>query len=175
MRIYTHAVKILVLLLVVQLISACGYRPSSKFSRDILGQKISTSVIISTEDPENTVLIKDAVDSAIIETLQASLVSKSQSDTHLALSISNPKYLPIQYDVNGFVSTYRMSIRLKIIRDTNGTSKTYITRGTYDFSVNPNAVVTDQDRFDAIKNSASKAINEFISKISAEGARTNRE
>ena len=175
MRISSHLLKLLVLLLIIQLISACGYRPSSKFSRNILGQKISTSITISVEDPENTVLIKDAVDGAIVEIFQASLVSKNQSDTHLALSISKPTYSPIQYDANGFVIVYRMSVSLNIIKYNNGESKTYITKGTYDFSVTPNAVVTDQDRFDAIKNGALKAINGFISKISAEGARINRE
>ncbi len=175
MSIYSHTMKVLVLLLIVQLISACGYKPGSKFSRDILGQKISTSVSISVENPENTVLIKDAVDSAIVESLQASLVSRDQSDTHLDLSILKPRYSPIQYDSNGFVVTYRMSIGLNIIKYTNGVSKRYTTRGTYDFSVVPNAVVTEQERFDAIKFSASKAINEFISKISAEGARINKE
>ncbi len=175
MNIYSRAMKVLVLLLIVQLISACGYRPSSKFSRDILGQKISTSVTISAQDPENTVLIKDAVDSAIVESLQASLVSRDQSDSHLELSISKPNYSPIQYDSNGFVITYRMSIGLNVIRYSNGISKSYKTHGTYDFSVAPNAVVTEKERFDAIKFSASKAINEFISKISAEGARINRE
>ncbi|MCF6339728.1 MAG: LPS assembly lipoprotein LptE [Sulfurimonas sp.] len=175
MNIYSRAIKLLVLLLIAQLISACGYSPSSKFSRDILGQKISTSVTISAKDPENSVLIKDAVDSAIVESLQASLVGKNESDTHLALSISNPTYLPIQYDSNGFIVTYRMSVRLKIISYNNGISKNYITHGTYDFSVVPNAVITDKERFDAIKFSASKAINEFISKTSAEGARINKE
>ena len=175
MNIYSRTIKVLVLFLIILLISACGYRPSSKFSRDVLGQNISTSVTISVEDPENTVLIKDAVDSAIIESLQASLVSRDQADTHLAIAILKPSYSPIQYDSNGFVITYRMSIGLTIIKYSNGTSKRYNTRGTYDFSVVPNAVVTEKERFDAIKFSASKAINEFISKISAEGARINRE
>lgn len=175
MKICSQVIKLLIVLLMVQLITACGYTPSSKFSRDILGQKISTSVTISAQDPENTVLIKDAVDSAIVESLQASLVSRNQSDTHLALSISKPSYYPIQYDSNGFVVAYRMSIYLKIIRYTKDTVKKYSTHGTYDFSVVANAVVTDKERFDAIKFSAAKAINEFISKLSAEGANINRE
>lgn len=174
MKIYSQLIKLLALVLIVQLITACGYQPSSKFSRDVLGQKISTSVTISAQDPENTVLIKDAVDSAIVESLQASLVSRNQSDTHLALSISAPSYYPIQYDANGFVITYRMSVALNIIRYTKGEAKKYLTKGTHDFSVVANAVITDKERFDAIKFSASKAINEFISKISAEGANINR-
>jgi len=171
----THALKFLSLFLVVILISACGYRPSAKFSRDLLGQKISTSVRISSEDPENTVLIKDAVDSAIVETLQASLTSKNTSDTHLNISMGNPVYSPIQYDANGYIIAYRMLVTLQVTKLQEGKSKIYSSKGTYDFSVTPNAVITDQERFDAIKFGASKAISSFIAKVSSEGARNKKE
>ncbi len=163
--------KVILLLLALLVLTSCGYKPSSKFSRDILGEKISTSVVISQTDPENTVLIKDAVDGAIVETLQASLTSRSHSDSHLVFSISAPNYTPIQYDQNGYVIAYRMKITLNIVRYTKGKQKSYIAKGTYDFSVTPNAVVTDQERFDAIKLSAAKAIDSFIAQLSSEGAR----
>ncbi|MCW9025685.1 MAG: LPS assembly lipoprotein LptE [Thiovulaceae bacterium] len=168
-------VKVILTLLVISIITACGYRPSAKFSRELLGQKISTEVKISREDPENTVLIKDAVDSAIVETLQSSLTTKNKSDSHLEISMANPVYSPIQYDSNGYVIAYRMTVTLKIIKYQDGKSKTYTSKGSYDFSVTPNAVITDQERFDAIKFGASKAISSFIAKLSAEGARYKRE
>ena len=163
--------KIILLVLVSLLITSCGYKPSSKFSRAVLGEKISTSVIISREDPENTVIIKDAVDTAIIETLQASLTSRADSDSHLVFSISTPRYSAIQYDDNGYIIAYRMRIILNITRFYDDKEKKYIANGTHDFSITPNAVVTDQERFDAIKSSASKAIDSFIAQLSAEGTR----
>ncbi len=150
---------------------ACGYQPSSKYARQIVGEKISTSVVISALDPENTVIIKDAVDSAVISVFHSALTSRQNSQTHLNLSITNPSYTPVQYDANGFVIGYRMSIALNITRQHNGLSKGYITHGTYDFAVDPNAVVTEQQRFDAIKLGAAKAIRSFIAQVSAEGAR----
>lgn len=166
-----HMRKIILLLLVSLLFTSCGYKPSSKFSRAVLGEKISTSVIISREDPENTVIIKDAVDSAIVETLQASITSRAHSDSHLVFSISAPNYSAIQYDSNGYVIAYRMKITLNIIRHNVGKQKRYTANGTHDFSITPNAVVTDQERFDAIKSSAAKAIDSFIAQLSAEGTR----
>jgi hypothetical protein len=168
-------VKIVLSLLIISLITACGYRPSAKFTRELLGSKISTDVRISSEDPENTVLIKDAVDSAIVETLQSSLTNRSDSDTHLSISMTIPSYIPIQYDANGYVIGYRMSVTLQINKFQNGKSRSYSSQGTYDFAITPNAIVTDQQRFDAIKFSAAKAISSFVSTISAEGARNKRE
>ena len=150
---------------------ACGYKPSAKYARNLLGKKISTSVVVSVTDPENSVLVKDALNSAVIDTFHASLVSRAQSDSHLEISISAPTYSPIQYDKNGFVVAYRMRVNLYIKRFKNGSIKTYKVSGFYDFAVEPNAVVTDQQRFDAIKNAAAKALAAFVSKVSAEGAR----
>jgi hypothetical protein len=155
------------------LLGGCGYKPSSQFSRQSIGQSVSTTVQISAMDPENTVIIKDAVDSAIIEVFRTSLTTKDKSDTHLTLNMSNPSYSPIQYNSNGYVVAYRMTLNLHIIKTHNAVSKSYSARGTYDFTVEPNAVVTDQQRFDAIRLSAIKAIASFVAQIAAEGARSN--
>ena len=174
MRLYSQFVKVLLLISVLSLLSACGYKPSAKYSREVVGEKISTSVIISSEDPENTVIIKDAVDSAVVEVFHAFLTKRSYSDTHLDLSISSPTYTPIQYDTSGYIIAYRATIRLGIIRETRGVKKQYTTHGTYDFTVDANAVITDQERFDAIKFSSQKAISAFVAKVSAEGTRREK-
>jgi len=165
-------IKIVFLLFIFFNLFGCGYKPSSKFARQTLGEKISTSVVISALDPENTVIIKDAVDSALIQVLHSSLVDKEYSDTHLVLRMGTPIYVPVIYDANGYIIGYRMNITLFIERFHNGVSTKYTTRGNHDFEVAPNAVVTDQDRFDAIKIGATKAIRAFIAQVSAEGARS---
>ena len=167
----TVAMQKVFFLVLVLLFVSCGYRPSAKYAREVLGDRVSTSVIISQEDPENSVLVKDAIDSALIDVFHASLTDKAQSDTHLVISLSRPSYVPIQYDLNGFVIAYRMSVVLGIKRYYNGKVKSYSARGYYDFAVEPNAVVTDQQRFEAIHNAAQKAIVAFVAKISSEGAR----
>ena len=166
--------KLMSMLLVLLMFSACGYTPSAKFSREVVGESISTSVKISPIDPENTVIIKDAVDSAIIEVFHASLTDKSNSQTHLAISLSNVSYTPVQYDKNGFVISYRATTSLEIVRTTNGESKNYRTRGTYDFSIDPNSIITDRQRYIAIKGSSAKAIRSFVAQVSAEGAREKK-
>ena len=165
-RKYFYTLFIALLLLT----SGCGYKPSAKYSREVTGEKISTSVVISAQDPENTVVIKDAVDSAVIQIFHASLVDRAHADTHLQFRISAPRYTPIEYDDNGFVIAYRTTITLKIVRQTANKTKSYSAKGTYDFAVTPNAVITDKERFDAIKYSAQKAIASFVAQVSAEGS-----
>jgi hypothetical protein len=156
------------------LVGGCGYAPNAKFSRDVMGEKISTSVVISAEDPQNTVVIKDAVDKAVIEVFQASLTTKEASDSHLVIQMNKPIYTPVVYDENGYVTGYRMSVVLHIVRDSKGVSRKYQTQGFHDFSVAPNAIVTDQDRFNAIGFAAQRAIRAFVAQVSAEGARAKK-
>lgn len=162
-------IKLLLITLFVVGISGCGYKPSAKYARKVLGEKISTSVDISLKDPENSVLVKDAVDSAIIKTFHASIVDAKYADTHLKMKVFDPIYTPLQYNDNGFIVSYRATITLQITRETKNLKKHYTSVGTYDFSVVPNSVLTDQERFDAIKYGSIKAISAFVAQVSAEG------
>jgi len=168
---FPYALNLSLLFVLIFLITACGYKPSSKFARNVLGDKISTSVVISAKDPENSVIVKDAVDSAIIKLFHSSLTDRQHSKSHLNLKISNPVYSPIQYNTDGYVIAYRMSIYITVTHYRDGKNSIYNANGTYDFSVQPNAVVTDQERFDAIRYSAQKAIESFIAQVGAFGAR----
>lgn len=171
MNFYSQLLKSLTLIVLLIELSGCGYKPSAKYSREILGDKISTSVVISAQDPENTVIIKDAVDQAVIDVFHASLVDRKYANTHLKMSISEPSYMPLQYNNNGFIISYRATINLMVIRESKTLVKKYSAVGHYDFSVVPNAVLTDQERFDAIKYSSIKAISSFVAQVSAEGSR----
>jgi len=171
MKFSTQVLKSFLLVILLIELSGCGYKPSAKFAREILGEKISTRVIISAQDPENTVIIKDAVDQAVIDVFHASLVDEKYADTHLVIKISYPTYSPLQYNDNGFIISYRATITLMIRRESENLIKNYQSIGNYDFSVVPNAVLTDQERFDAIKFSSIKAISSFVAQVSAEGSR----
>ena len=174
MRRFFHLNTSALLLSLIFFLGGCGYAPNAKFSRDVMGEKISTSVVISAEDPQNTVVIKDAVDKAVIEVFQASLTTKEASDSHLVIQMNKPIYTPVVYDENGYITGYRMSVVLHIVRNSKGASKKYQTQGFHDFSVAPNAIVTDQDRFNAIGFAAQRAIRAFVAQVSAEGARAKK-
>lgn len=175
MRSYPQVFTQAIVIFAITFFVGCGYKPSAKYARSVLGEKVSTSIIISAEDPENTVVIKDAVDSAIIETFHASLVERRYADAHLQFSITSPLYSPIQYDSNGYIVAYRATIVLNVLRTSKDIQKHYQAKGTYDFTVSANAVITDQERYDAIKYSAQKAINSFVAQVSAEGSRNAKE
>jgi len=152
------------------LLGGCGYQPASHYAKNIVGESVSTEVVISMEDPQNTVIIKDAVDMAVITKFRTALVSKNVSHTHLKISIGSVSFTPLRYDTNGYVVTYRTTVRMEINRTAEGKSSSYSTNGMYDFDIEPNAIISDQARFEAIRQGAQKGIDAFVAQIAAQGA-----
>lgn len=158
-------------ILLMLIISGCMYKPSSQYARGVVGETMSTQVVISMIDPENTVIIKDAVDAAVIERFKSSLTDRSKASTHLKITLQNVSFSPLQYDTNGYIISYRTTVNLSIARYSKNFSKTYSAKGTYDFAIEPNAIISDQARFDAIKFGSQKAIDSFVAQVAAEGVR----
>ncbi|DAB39386.1 MAG: hypothetical protein A2552_01485 [Sulfuricurvum sp. RIFOXYD2_FULL_44_160] len=155
------------------LLSGCGYQPSSYYAKRVVGESVSTEVVVRMEDPQNTVIIKDAVDTAVITKFRTSLVPKNSAQTHLKISIGGVSFRPLRYDTNGYVITYRAAVSMRISRTTDGKISSYSTRGMYDFEIEPNAIISDQARFEAIRQGAQKAIDAFVAQVAAQGADSN--
>ncbi len=158
--------------LILTLFSGCGYHPSSKEAKKVIGESVSTEIIISMSDPENTVVLKDALDEAVIRRFQTNLRHRKDAATHLKIELKNVNFTALQYDSNGYVISYRTTINLAVTRITTDLTKQYHALGYYDFTISPNAIITDQQRFDAISISATKALDSFVAQVAAEGTRT---
>jgi len=163
--------KILLSFLVLLFVIGCGYMPASKQARKVIGDKLFVEVLVSMQDPENAVIIKDAARKAVITRFHSSLVPQVEAKTTLWLELSNIGFTPLQYDANGYVIVYRANINIKVTRRTGEEKKVYHSKGNFDFTIEPNAIITDSQRFDAIKNASLKALDSFVAQVGAEGSR----
>ena len=50
----------------------------------------------------------------------------------------------------------------------------YTVSGVYDFNIEPQAIISDQARFEAIRLSSQKAIDVFIAQVAAQGSQTSK-
>lgn len=158
--------------LLLTLFSGCGYQPSSQEAKKVMGESVSTEIIISMTDPENTVVLKDALDEAVIRRFQTNLRHRKDARSHLKIELKSVGFNPLQYDSNGYIVSYRTATNLEITRITTNFTKRYKAVGSFDFTINPNAIITDQQRFEAIEKSATKALDSFVAQVAAEGTRT---
>lgn len=161
--------KLLSVVLLAFLLGGCGYKSITHYSKKAIGEKVYAKVEMLRSDPENTVLIKDAVNEAIVTKLRGKLVSEEQADTKMFISVSNVALSAIQYDQNGYVILYRTNVTLDTTVVRGSTSRRFTTYGSYDFPIEPNTTVSDSKRFESIKNGAVKAIDMLISQISILG------
>ena len=154
--------KVFVLLLVLFL-GGCGYKPSKLYVQELLGEGVATHIKIYLRDPQNAMLIKDAVNEALMERFGEKIYKNAK--TKLDIAIKSVDFIPLQYDSNGFVVTYRTKVLLDFML--NGTK--IPTDGFYDFAIEPNTIITDTMRYIAIKEAANKAIDKFLAKLSFVG------
>ena len=159
------------IIFLVFLLSSCGYKPTNLYTQKVLGHNIYVKVAISKVDPQNTVLITDAINQAVITKFRSNLVfNPKNASSKLYISLKKVTFKPIQYDTKGYVIAYKTIVTLNTkFVDKNGKIKNVTSRGDYDFSIEANSVISDNKRFDAIKYGALKAIDELTSKISIIG------
>ena len=161
----------LFLLIWIMLFSvSCGYKPTMHYTRALMGERIFVEVRTSLEDPENTVLIRDAVNEAVISRFRSRIVPRKNAQSQLLMTLKKVRFLPIQYDKNGYVIAYKTYVDLLThYRDAKGHEGDILSSGDYDFTIESNSVISDTRRFEAIKNASYKAVDEFISKLSVKG------
>ncbi len=148
----------------------CGYKPSSLYTKRVLGENIHVDALISRKDPKNSVLIKDAISEAIVGRFGAKLSDKKEADTNLVVSIGSVSFTPTVYDQDGYVIAYKTRVTLNTsYKTTKNSIERFSTTGEFDFPIEANSVISDTKRFEAIKSASKDAVNELISKISIMG------
>jgi hypothetical protein len=151
-------------------LTACGYKPTSIYTKKVLGASIYVKVETSLEDPENSILIRDALNEAVIYKFNAKTTAKEQATAQLYVKLEHVGFQPIEYDNNGYVIAYKTNVTLLTrYHDRYGKENSLRTEGDFDFNIASNSVISDTKRFNAIKEASQKAIDAFISRISVEG------
>ncbi len=149
--------------------SGCGYKPATTFTKKVLSDRIYTDVEVYLRDPENAVLVKDALNEAIVSRFGARVSNRKDATTIVHVKFNDVSFTPIQYDVNGYAIYYRAKVSLKIRYEAPTGKGTETVSGFYDFPIQPRAIISDSLRFLAIKNGSGKALDAFVSRITRRG------
>ena len=147
----------------------CGYRPSTEYTSNILGDKIETSVDISVKNPTDSVFLKDALNEAVLSVFNSKVTSKN-ANSKIRLKVNSVGVSTLDYDENGYAILYRANASITAyVTDKNDTTSSYNGSGSYDFLVNSNANVSDDIKHNAIKEAFLKALQIIEFKIANRG------
>ncbi len=139
------------------------------YTKNVFTDKIYTEVDVYLRDPENAVLVKDAMNEAIVSRFGAKIAKKEDATTHLWIRFKRVTFSPIQYDANGYAVYYRANVTLNIRYASPKKRGSESVSGFYDFPIEPNAVISDAKRFEAIRFGAQKALDAFMSRMAVRG------
>jgi hypothetical protein len=99
--------------------------------------------------------------------------NRKDANSTLKLSLGGLSFSAMQYNSDGYIVMYRTRLSLNAQHIKAGVSNNYSAVGTYDFNVPPNAIISDAERFSAIANSASKAVDILVAKMAVKGLQAN--
>jgi len=159
----------LLFMMLVLMLTSCGYRPSSHFTSKTIGEKVYTEVDVSLSDPENAVLVKDALNRALYSRLKSLATTKEEADSTIKVAYDSIKFRPLQYDKNGYVVYYQANIRLRFELIRGDSREERVIMGRYEFPVRPSAIISNDLRFKAIERGSIRALDQFIAYISSKG------
>ncbi|MDR1614697.1 MAG: LPS assembly lipoprotein LptE [Campylobacteraceae bacterium] len=162
--------RLIILPVLLFFLVGCGYKPTAQLAKSILGERVYVYVAMSRIDPQNTVLIKDAVQAALVNKFNSKIVERAAADTVLNVSLASVEFKPLVYDANGYVISYRAIAKLKIDYALNsGENGTVMTSGEYDFPIEADSIISDTRRFEAIRYASGDAVDEFTAIIAIKG------
>lgn len=161
--------KYYLLLLVLMVFSACGYKPSAYYAKKLIGEKVYTEVDVSLSDPENAVLTKDALNMAFQTRLKRKVAKKINADSSIYVFYKDIRFIPLQYDRNGYVVFYQAHIILDFTFKKEKIVENRKIVGRFEFPIRASAIISNDLRLKAIEKGSLKALDEFITYLSAKG------
>ena len=162
-------------LLLALSLNSCGYKPSTTYTKPLLGDKISTKVDIDIKNPTSSIFLKDSINEAVLSVFDSKLDKlDSNTSSKIILHVGSTSLSVLDYDKYGYPSLYRANASIKAeIRDLNGSVYSVSGSGNYDFSVEEDSIVTDELKQNAYKQAFLKALNQIEFKIAQKGLENN--
>ncbi len=163
--------NITLLAVLLLFLGGCGYKPASVEARKVLKNDVYVDSRVNLKDLENSVIIKDSLNEAIISRFGGRIASEADAETRINIHLNDVTFKTLLTDNRGYSVVYRAIVKLDFeVADKTGTIQDrFATYGNYDFSSEANSVISDKKRFEAIKQASQHAIDEFISKIAVKG------
>jgi len=162
-------VRLFIYLLLVTLITGCGYKPTSYYAKREIAGKIFVESKINIQNSQNSIFIKDRINKMIINEFNGILVDKqSQADTIIFVNLKSAKNKAIATDNDGYTKTYRMSVEIEFKYKKAASKKGYkkiLVSSYYDYTVDLDSVITNRKRDEAKEEASTNALMDIFSKI----------
>ncbi|CAA6819093.1 MAG: Unknown protein [uncultured Sulfurovum sp.] len=160
--------KVLLFTILAFVVTACGYKPSSHYIKQVFEDTVYVEVEVDRVEPENAPFVKDEMNRLVYTRFKGSIVPKEQAGSQILISYSGSRFRPLAYE-NGYVTRYRADIRVKFeMRTKRGKLKKSIT-SRVESDIEASSLTSSKLRTEAIRSGLEKALDEFVAYVSAKG------
>lgn len=161
--------KILLLTILAFIVTACGYKPSVHYIKNIFEDTVYVEVDVDSGEPENAPFVKDEMNRLVYTRFKGSIVPKEQAGSEIYISYRGSRFSPLAYE-DGYVTRYRADIRVEFTMETKrGELQKRIT-SRVESDIEASSLTSSKLRTEAIRTGLEKALDEFVAYVSAKGA-----
>ncbi len=160
--------RIFLMTLGVLLFTACGYKPSSHYIKQIFTDTVYVEVKVDAIEPENAPFIKDEMNRLVYTRFKGRVASKEEAESKIYVNYRGTSYTPLAYE-NGYVTRYRADIRVNFKMDTKEGRISKNIQSRVESDIQASSLTSSTLRTEAIKVGLAKALDEFIGYVSARG------
>jgi len=150
------------------LLTACGYKPSAQYIKEIFTDTIYVEVAIDAIEPENAPFIKDEMNRLVYTRFKGRVASKEEAQSKIYVNYRGTSYTPLAYE-DGYVTRYRANIRVNFKMETKEGVLTKNIASRVESDIQASSLTSSTLRTEAIRQGLAKALDEFIAYVSAKG------
>jgi hypothetical protein len=151
------------------IITACGYKPSSHAIKKVFDESIYVDVVVDRAEPENAPYIKDEINRIVYKRFKGKVTSDPHAKSRLRISYNGSTFRPLSYDSDGYITRYRALIKVKFDMVTKQGKMSKRIVAVHESDIQESSLHSSALRTEAITIGVSKALDEFLAYVSAKG------
>ena len=160
--------RIFLMTLGLLLFTACGYKPSSQYIKEVFTDTVYVEVAVDTIEPENAPFIKDEMNRLVYTRFKGRVVSEEVAESKIFVNYKGTSYVPLAYE-NGYVTRYLANINVNFKMETKEGMIFKRISSRVESDIRASSLTSSTLRTEAIRKGLAKALDEFIAYVSAKG------
>ena len=165
--------KLFLMTLSVLVLTACGYKPSSQYIKEIFTDTVYVEVKVDAIEPENAPFIKDEMNRLVYTRFKGRVASKEAAESKIYVNYRGTSYTPLAYE-DGYVTRYRADIRVNFKMETKEGVMNKAIHSRVESDIQASSLTSSTLRTEAIRVGLAKALDEFIGYVSARGLQAQK-
>ena len=159
------------LIIIALFFTSCGYKPSSRYIKNVISDTVYVEVAIDGAEPENAPFVKDEMNRLVYTRFKGKIVPKNQAQSQIRISYNGSTFTPLAYE-DGYVIRYRANIKVRFDMLTKkGRMKKNIST-IFESDIQASSLTSSTLRTEAIRKGLEKALDEFLAYVSARSVRS---